>query len=31
MCCSPTGEGLEVSFSRIAFGPPIDRELHATS
>lgn len=28
MCCSPTSEGLDVSFSRIAFGPPIDRELH---
>ena len=23
MCCSPTGEGLEVAFSHIAFGSPI--------
>jgi len=28
MCCSPVGEGLRVSFSRVAFGEPIDRELH---
>jgi regulation of enolase protein 1 (concanavalin A-like superfamily) len=28
MCCSPIGEGLRVSFSRIAFGEPIARELH---
>ena len=29
MCCSPTGEGLDVSFSRLEVGPPISRELHA--
>jgi regulation of enolase protein 1 (concanavalin A-like superfamily) len=29
MCCSPTGEGLEVTFHRFDFGPPIPRELHA--
>jgi regulation of enolase protein 1 (concanavalin A-like superfamily) len=29
MCCSPVGEGLRVTFSRIAFGEPIARELHA--
>jgi regulation of enolase protein 1 (concanavalin A-like superfamily) len=29
MCCSPTGEGLEVDFSRIAFAEPIARDLHA--
>jgi len=28
MTCSPTGEGLEVTFSRIGFGEPISRELH---
>lgn len=28
-CCSPIGEGLEVTFSRVTFGPPIRRELHA--
>lgn len=28
MACSPTGEGLEVQFSRIAIGPAISRELH---
>lgn len=28
MTCSPTGEGLEVSFSRLALGEPISRELH---
>ena len=28
MCCSPTGDGLEVTFSRIAFGSSIPRELH---
>jgi regulation of enolase protein 1 (concanavalin A-like superfamily) len=29
MCCSPTGAGLEVRFSRFEMGPPISRELHA--
>jgi regulation of enolase protein 1 (concanavalin A-like superfamily) len=29
MCCSPTGEGLEVTFHRFDIGPPIPRELHA--
>ena len=29
MCCSPTGEGLDVTFSRLEFGPPISRVLHA--
>ena len=28
MCCSPTGEGLPVTFHSIAFGDPIDRQLH---
>jgi hypothetical protein len=28
MCCSPTGEGLEVTFSRMTLGEPIPRELH---
>jgi regulation of enolase protein 1 (concanavalin A-like superfamily) len=28
MTCSPTGEGLNVRFSRIAIGDPISRELH---
>jgi len=28
MACSPTGEGLEVSFSRIEIGEPISRKLH---
>ena len=28
MTCSPTGEGLEVTFSRIEIGEPISRELH---
>jgi regulation of enolase protein 1 (concanavalin A-like superfamily) len=28
MCCSPTGAGLEVTFSRIALGEPISRDLH---
>ena len=28
MTCSPTGEGLEVSFSRLELGEPISRELH---
>lgn len=28
MTCSPTGEGLEVMFSRIEIGDPISRELH---
>ena len=28
MACSPTGEGLEVSFSRIEIAEPIPRELH---
>ena len=28
MTCSPTGEGLEVSFERAAFLEPISRELH---
>lgn len=28
MTCSPTGEGLETTFSRIAIGEPISRELH---
>ncbi len=29
MCCSPTGSGLEVTFSRIGFAEPIPRDLHA--
>lgn len=28
MTCSPTGEGLEVSFTRLALGEAISRELH---
>jgi regulation of enolase protein 1 (concanavalin A-like superfamily) len=28
MCCSPLGEGLEVTFHEIAFEEPISRELH---
>ena len=28
MTCSPTGEGLETIFHRIAIGEPISRELH---
>ena len=28
MCCSPTGVGLEVRFTRFEIGPPISRELH---
>jgi uncharacterized protein len=28
MTCSPTGEGLETTFSRIEIGAPISRELH---
>lgn len=28
MTCSPLGEGLETTFSRIAFGEPISRDLH---
>lgn len=28
MTCSPTGEGLEVTFSRMALGGPIPRDLH---
>ena len=28
MTCSPTGEGLETTFSRIEIGEPIARELH---
>lgn len=28
MCCSPVGRDLEVTFSRIAFGEPISRDLH---
>ena len=28
MTCSPLGEGLETTFSRIAIGEPISRELH---
>ena len=28
MTCSPTGEGLEVTFTRIEIGTPISRELH---
>lgn len=28
MTCSPTGEGLEVTFSRIEIGEPISRDLH---
>ncbi len=28
MCCSPTGAGLEVRFTRFEIGPAIARELH---
>lgn len=28
MCCSPVGEGLDVTFTRYAVGPAIARELH---
>lgn len=28
MCCSPIADGLKVTFSRVAFGPAISRELH---
>lgn len=28
MTCSPLGEGLETTFSRVAIGEPIPRELH---
>jgi regulation of enolase protein 1 (concanavalin A-like superfamily) len=28
MCCSPVGEGLRVTFSRVDFGEPIPRDLH---
>lgn len=28
MCCSPIGEGLDVTFSRMQFAPPIPRDLH---
>ena len=28
MCCSPIGEGLEVTFHTASFGAPIARELH---
>jgi regulation of enolase protein 1 (concanavalin A-like superfamily) len=28
MACSPTGEGLEVTFSAMSIGEPISRELH---
>lgn len=28
MTCSPTGEGLEVHFTRCVIGEPISRELH---
>ena len=28
MCCSPTGEGLEVTFLRMTLGEPIPRDLH---
>lgn len=28
MTCSPTGEGLETTFHRIAIGEPISRDLH---
>ena len=31
MCCSPTGAGLEVRFTRFEIGPPISRELHGSS
>jgi regulation of enolase protein 1 (concanavalin A-like superfamily) len=30
MCCSPTGVGLEVRFTRFEIGPPIPRDLHAS-
>jgi regulation of enolase protein 1 (concanavalin A-like superfamily) len=28
MCCSPLGEGLEVTFDRVEFAEPRPRELH---
>ena len=28
MCCSPVGEGLEVTFHSVSFGEPIARDLH---
>lgn len=28
MSCSPTGEGLEVTFSHMSFSEPISRDLH---
>ena len=28
MCCSPLGEGLEVTFHEVLFDEPIRRELH---
>lgn len=28
MTCSPLGEGLDVTFSRVAIGEPLSRELH---
>lgn len=28
MCCSPVGEGLRVTFSRVEFAEPIRRDLH---
>jgi len=28
MCCSPIGEGLEVTFHQVEFGEPISRQLH---
>jgi regulation of enolase protein 1 (concanavalin A-like superfamily) len=31
MCCSPTGAGLEMRFTRFEIGPAISRELHASS
>jgi regulation of enolase protein 1 (concanavalin A-like superfamily) len=31
MCCSPTGAGLKVRFTRFEIGPAISRELHASA
>ncbi len=31
MCCSPTGAGLEVRFSRFVVGPSISRDLHTAA
>jgi regulation of enolase protein 1 (concanavalin A-like superfamily) len=28
ICCSPTGDGLDVTFHRLTIGPPIPRDLH---